>query len=78
MNRKATSKWLIRRRSLCGSYRFRETHELMRRHPDPMIGDLVCNTLSFVCANYQNASEYGSSHQSLQSQWNVVWKGKEM
>ena len=41
--RKATSKWLIRRQSLCGSNRFRETHKVMRQHSDPMIGGLVCD-----------------------------------
>ena len=65
MNRKATSKWFIRRQSLCGSYRFRETHEVMRQNPDPVIGGMVCDTLSLVCAKFQNASVYGSSHQSL-------------
>ena len=31
-----------------------------------------------MCAKFQNSSVFGSSHQSLQSQCNVVWKGKEM
>ena len=35
--KKSTAKWLICRQSLC-SYRFRETHEVIRQRPDPMIG----------------------------------------
>ena len=48
-----------------GYYRFRETHEVMRQRPDPMIGSLVYETLSLVCAEFQIASVSGSSHQSL-------------
>ena len=50
---------------------------MMRRHPDPMIVGLVCDTLSLVCAKFQNANVFGSSYQSPQSQCNVGWKGKE-
>ena len=63
--KKSTANWLIKRQSLCGSYRFRETHEVMRQRLDPMIGGLVYETLSLVCAEYQIASVGGSSHQSL-------------
>ena len=63
--KKSTAKWLIKRQSLCGCYRFRETHEVMRQRPDPMIGGLVYETLSLVCAEFQIASVGGSSHQSL-------------
>ena len=51
--------------SLCCRYRFRETHEVMRQRPDPIIGGLVYETLSLVCAESQIASVCGSSHQSL-------------
>ena len=44
------------RQSLCGCYRFRETHEVMQQRPDPMIGGLVYETLIFVCAEFQIAS----------------------
>ena len=63
--KKSTAKWLIRRQSLCGCYRFREAHEVMRQRPDPMIGGLVYETLSLVCAEFQIANVGGSSHQSL-------------
>ena len=59
--KKSTAKWL----SLCGCYRFREFHEVMRERPDPMIGGLVYETLSFVCAEFQIERVCGSSHQSL-------------
>ena len=42
-----------------------ETHEVMRQRPDPMIGGLVCETLSLVCGEFQIASVGSSSHQSL-------------
>ena len=51
--------------------RFRETHEVMRQRPDPMVGGLVYETLSLVCAEFQIASVCGSSHQS-----NVLKRGK--
>ena len=63
--KESTAKWLIRRQSLCGYYRFREAHEVMRQRPDPMIGGLVYETLSLVCAEFQIANVGGSSHQSL-------------
>ena len=63
--KKSTAKWLIRRQSLCGCYRFREAHQVMRQRPDPMIGGLVYETLSLVCAEFQIANVGGSSHQSL-------------
>ena len=62
-NKPAAAKWLIRRHSLCGCYRFRETHEVMRQRPDPMIGGLVYETFSLVCAEFQITSVGGSSHQ---------------
>ena len=34
----------------------------MRQRPDPMIGGLVYETLSLVCAEFQIASVGGSSH----------------
>ena len=63
--KKSTAKWLIRRQSLCRCYRFRETHEVMRQRPDPMVGGLVYETFSLACAEFQIASVDGSSHQSL-------------
>ena len=57
--------WLTSRQSLCGCYRFRETHEVMWQRTVPMIGGLVYETLSLVCAEFQIASVCGSSHQSL-------------
>ena len=44
------------RQSLFGYYRFRENHEVMRHRPDPMIGGLVYETLSLVCAEFQIAT----------------------
>ena len=61
--KKSTAKWLIGRQSLCGCYRFRETQEVMRQRPDPMMGGLVYEALSLVCAEF--SSVCGSSHQSL-------------
>ena len=56
---KSTAKWLIRRQSLCGCYRFRETHEVIQQRPDPMTGGLVYETLSLVRAEFQIASVCG-------------------
>ena len=56
---------LISGQGLCGCYLFHETHEVMRQRPDPMIGGLVYETLSLVCAEFQIASVCSSSHQSL-------------
>ena len=53
--KKSTAKWLTSRQSWCGCYRFRETHEVMRQRPDPMIGGLVYETLSLLCAEFQIA-----------------------
>ena len=52
--KKSSAKWLIKRQSLCGCYQFRETHEVMRQRPDPMLGGLVYETLSLVCAEWMN------------------------
>ena len=60
--KKSTAKWLMRRQS-CGCYRFRQTHEVMRQHPIPMIGGLLYETLSLVCAEFQIPSVCVSSHQ---------------
>ena len=76
--KKSTAKWLMRGQSLCGCYRFRETYEVMRQRPDPMIGGLVYETLSLVWSEFQIASVGGSSHQSLLSQCNVLKRGKEL
>ena len=37
----------------------------MRQRTDPMIGGLIYEILTLVCAEFQIASLCGSSHQSL-------------
>ena len=58
-------------------YRFRETHEVMRQRPDPMIGGLVYETLSLVCAEFQIASvgRFVSSIPLKSMQRIKAWKG---
>ena len=46
---------------------------MIRQRPDPIIGGLVYETLSLVCAEFQIASVCGSSHQC-----NVLKPGKEV
>ena len=74
--KKSTGKWLIRRQSLCGCYRFRETHKVMRQRPDSMIGVLVYETLSLVCAEFQASVFVFVSSIPLKSMQRIkAWKG---
>ena len=57
---------MARRQSLCGCYRFRETHEVMQKRPGAMIGGLVYETWSLVCAEFQIASVCGSSYHTFE------------
>ena len=61
---------------LCGCYRFRETHEVMRQRPESMIGGLVYETLSLACAEFQIASVRFISSIPLKSMQRIkAWKG---